>query len=118
MEQGEYLYVIGVGSPKDWEAGAGSIYYIEDRQGEKALPVFTTREHAEGFTRASFNTPDAHMSMLESGGFTVPQPLTEEGFKIMPLDSEGVAEAAAIAKADYLVRDPRAGEQQEIMRLT
>ena len=42
MKQGEYLYVIGVGNSEDWEAGRGSFYCTEDRNGEKALPVFTT----------------------------------------------------------------------------
>ena len=41
MEQ-VHLYVIGVDDVEDWQAGRGSIYYFEDRNSEKALPVFST----------------------------------------------------------------------------
>ncbi|HKZ27736.1 MAG TPA: hypothetical protein VJ086_07580 [Rubrobacteraceae bacterium] len=46
MEQGEYLHVIGLGNVEDWEVGRGSVYYVEDRNGEICVPVFTTPERA------------------------------------------------------------------------
>ena len=54
--------------------------------------------------------------MLESVGVAHAQPLTEGRFVIMPLDTDGVAMAAATVDADYLVRDLRPGAQQEVLR--
>jgi len=114
----EYLHVIGLGSREDWQAGRGSIYYIEDRKGEKAMPVFTTPEKVKQYISANIDAPNAHMDMLESVPESHVGPLTEGGFIVMPLDEEGVAQAAAMVGADYLIRDSRLGEQQEILRLT
>ena len=119
MKQGHLLYVIGVGDVEDWQAGRGSIYYFEDRNSEKALPVFSTPgEHANHYRRANFGTPKAHMDMLESVPRAHLRPLTEGRFIVMPLDAEGLARAAAAVGADYAVRDPRPGDEQEILRLT
>jgi hypothetical protein len=49
METEEHLHVIGMGSAADWEAGRGSFYYIEDKNGEKCIPVFTSPERADRF---------------------------------------------------------------------
>ena len=116
MSEEGYLHIIGVGSTEDWEAGRGSLYYIEDRRGETCLPVFTTPERAKRYMSANFNAPEAHMAMLESVGADHAEPLTEGRFIVMPVDSNGVAKAAAIVGADYLLRDPRPGEQQAILR--
>jgi hypothetical protein len=35
----------------------------------------------------------------------------------MPLGAEGLARAAAMVEADYLVRDPRPGDQQDTLRV-
>ena len=59
MEQRHLLYVIGVGDAEDRQAERGSIYYIEDRNGEKALPVFPAPEGANQYRRANFDTPSA-----------------------------------------------------------
>ncbi len=118
MEQGHLLYVIGVGDFEDWQAGGGSIYYIEDRNGEKALPVFSTPEGANQYRRANFGTPRAHMDMLESVRGAHVTPLSEGRFIVMPLDAEGLARAATAVGADYAVLDPRPGDEQQILRLT
>jgi hypothetical protein len=118
MDQSGYLYIIGVGGREDWEAGRGSMYWIEDRKGEKALPVFTTPERVERFMRANLDTPKAHMEMLESIGLSHAPALTAGRFVVMPLDNDGVARAAAMVEADYLIRDPRPGPEQEILRFT
>ncbi len=117
MEQ-EHLRIIALGNEEDWRAGRGSIYYIEDRNGEKAMPVFTTPEKVERYVRANFDAPKAHMDMLESVPESQVKPLTEGRFIVMPLDAAGVAQAAAMVGADYLIRDPRPGDEQEILRLT
>ena len=117
-EQEEYQYILALGSPADWEAGKGSLYYIEDKNGEKALPVFTTAERAEEFARTNFESAEAHMQMFESLPVSHIPPLTEGRFMVMPLGIEGVVEAALRAEVDYLTRDPRPGEQQEILRLS
>jgi hypothetical protein len=114
---GDLLHIIAAGGPEDWEAGRGSLYYIEDRNGKTALPVFTTAERAEAFVQANFNTPEAHMQMLESAGASHASPLTAGRYMIMPVRAEGIALAARRVDADYLVRDIRPGSQQEILRL-
>jgi hypothetical protein len=120
MSEEQYVYLIGVGSQEDWQAGRGSLYFIEDRCGERAMPVFTTPEGVEGHIEANFNRPEAHMQMLESiaGMPYHAKPLTEGRFIIMPVTHELVIEAALRAGIDYLVRDPRPGREQEILRLT
>jgi|SRR5215207_2637862 len=120
MEPGEHLHIIGLGSSEDWQAGRGSIYYIKDKDGEIALPVFTTSERAEGHVRAYLEAPEAHMEMLESLGATAEihaGPLTEGRFVVMPLDNQTLAKAAVAVRADYLVRDLRPGGEQEVLRL-
>jgi hypothetical protein len=118
MEQREFLHVIGIGGPEDWEAGRGSFYYIEDKNNETALPVFTTGEAAEAHVEANFHIPKAHMEMLESAPTSHLDPLTEGRCVIMPLDREGVAQVAALLDADYLLRDPRPGNDQDILRFS
>ncbi len=118
-DRGDLLYIIGIGDAVDWQAGRGSLYYIEDKNGERALPVFTTSELANNFVQTNFNIPEAHMQMLESVGATHAAPLTAGHFMIMSVRTEeGLSEAAAAVGADYLMRDIRPGDEQEIMRLT
>jgi hypothetical protein len=116
-EQEEYQYILAMGSPADCNAGKGSLYYIEDKNGEIALPVFSTAERAEEYARTNFESVEAHMQMFESVPVSHIPPLTEGRFMVMPLGIEHVAKAAAMADADYLIRDPRPGDQQEILRL-
>jgi hypothetical protein len=115
-EQEEYQYILAMGTPTDWDAGKGSLYYIEDKNGEPALPVFTTAERARAHARANFESAEAHMQMFESLPVSHIPPLTEGRFMVMPLGIEDVARAAAMADADYLIRDIRPGDQQEILR--
>lgn len=114
---GDPLHIIAIGDEVDWEAGRGSLYYIADKEGETALPVFTAAELADGFVQANFNTPEAHMQMLESVGASHAAPLTAGRYMIMPVRAEGLILAAARVDADYLVRDIRPGAAQEILRL-
>ena len=118
MEQGHILYVIGVGDFEDWQAGGGSIYYIEDRKGERALPVFSTPEGANQYRRANFGTPRPPLDILKSVRREHVRPLSEGRFIVMPLDAEGLARAATAVGADYAILDPRPGDEQEILRLT
>src|SRR5215212_11776249 len=116
-EQEGYQYIIAVGTPDDWNAGRGSLYLIEDKNGEKAMPVFATGEQAIEFGRANLESAEAHMQMFESLPVSHIPPLTEGRFMVMPLGIENVAKAEAMADADYLIRDIRVGDQQEILRL-
>ena len=119
-EREEYVYIIGVTSSEDWGEGRGSLYYIEDRHGERAMPVFTTPDAVERHMAANFGAPQAHMEMLESLAGTpgYVEPLTAGRFIVMPVTHELLIEAALRNGMDYLVRDPRPGSQQEILRLT
>jgi hypothetical protein len=120
MEPGERLYIIGLGGSEDWQAGRGSLYYIEDKDGAMVLPVFTSPERAEGHVHSYLEAPEAHMQMLESLGATAElhaEPLTQGRFIVMPLDSQTLTKAAAAMRADYLVRDLRPGKEQEVLRL-
>jgi hypothetical protein len=116
MEHGEYLYLIGLGGQADWEEGRGAFYYITDQKGEKGLPVFTTAERAESYGQANLNTPEAHMDALEIIPLSHADLLTEGRYSIMRLGAEGVARVANTVEADYLIRDPRPGETQDILR--
>jgi hypothetical protein len=121
MEPGEHYYIIGVGSSADWEAGRGSLYYITDADGERALPVFTTPERAWEFVEENLETPEAYMQLLESIGAhaeTHAAPLADNRYICMPVDSDGLVLAAERMDADYLVRDLRPGLEQEILRLS
>ncbi len=121
MEPGEYVYIIGVGSQADWNEGRGSLYYIEDKNGETALPIFITPERVEEYGRANFGTPEAYMQMLESLAPNVEThapPLAEGRYIIMPVNNDGLALAAASIDADYLVRDAGPGSEPEILRFS
>ena len=118
MQQGEYLYVIGLGDAEDWKAGRGGFYYVEDGKGARALPVFTAREWAEGYVADNLRVPDAYLSMLESAGTVGAEALTEGRFVMMPLSPGGAVKAASAMGVSYLIRDPRPGGKQEILRLT
>ena len=120
VKDGEHVYIIGLGSSEDWEEGHGSLYYIEDKNGEIALPVFTTPEAAESYVQANFDTPKAYMEMLESLGANVEShvpPLAEPRVIFMPMDIQGLARAAALIEADYLIRGLDPDSEPEIMRL-
>lgn len=116
MEQGKYLHVIGVGNPQDWEAGRGCVYYVEDRNGEICIPVFTTPERASGYIDTTLQSPEAHIGMLGSVPVSHLNPLMEGRFVVLPLDAQGLGKWAAAVSADYLVRDLHPGEVQEMLR--
>jgi hypothetical protein len=117
MMDDEILYVIGLGDREDWEAGRGSVYWIEAPDGEHALPVFTTKEKALDHWRADSGVRD-RLEMVDSLPTTHQVPLLQNRITVMPLKVEGLAVAAAKVRADYLIRDPRPGHEQEILRLT
>jgi hypothetical protein len=61
------------------------------------------------------------MQMLESLGAnaeTHAPPLSAGSYIVMPVKPDGLAMAASTIEADYLARDPRPGEEQEVMRLS
>jgi hypothetical protein len=115
--QDEILYVIGIGSVADWEAGRGSLYWIEASNGEHALPVFTTRERAHEHWEAHLSETSARLQMVDSMPMTHQGPVLENQMTILPLRVEDLALAAEQVEADYLIRDPRPGSEQETLRL-
>ena len=120
MMDDELLYVIGLGGREDWEAGRGSLYWIEAPNGEHALLVFTTKEKALDHWGANSEVRD-RLEMADSASLptTHQGPLLQNRITVMPLKVEGLALAAARVRADYLVRDPSGatGTEQEILRL-
>jgi hypothetical protein len=114
---GEHLYVIGIGSREDWDAGRGSLYWIEGPNGERALPVFTTPEAAKKHWAANSGVRQ-RLDMADSVPPTHQGPLLQKRCVVMPLDGEGLALAAARVRADYILRNPRPGHEQEILRLS
>jgi hypothetical protein len=118
--QETYFYVIGVGNAADWQAGSGSPYCVQDRRGDRAVPVFTTPERAWAFARASLYAPEGHVSMLESVPASHVVPSAEARFVVVPLGLREVIEAAAddAVGADYLIRDPGPGTEQDVLMLT
>jgi len=69
----QQMYVIGLD-----EAPVRAFYYIEDRKGEKPLPVFTTLERLERHVRTNLaSNPKSHMEMMEGNPLEVIRELTE-----------------------------------------
>ncbi|MBA3424594.1 MAG: hypothetical protein H0U04_08630 [Rubrobacter sp.] len=114
--QDELLYVIGLGGREDWEAGRGSVYWIEAPNGEHALPVFTTPEGAHKYWEANSGVRE-RLELADSTPTTHQGPLLQNRITLLPLDGKGLALAAARVDADYLIRDIQAGAEQEILRL-
>jgi hypothetical protein len=81
------------------------------RNGEKYLPVFTTRERADNYIQASLESPQAYMEMLQRIGITYAPPLTAGRYLVMMFSPEGVAEAASRVGAKHLARDILSGDQ-------
>ncbi len=50
--ENELLHIIAMGHEEDWKRGLGSLFYIEDKHGESAYPVFTAAELADKFVQA------------------------------------------------------------------
>jgi xanthine/CO dehydrogenase XdhC/CoxF family maturation factor len=117
MPDQEEWFVIVIGDNDDWQTGRGSLYYIEEKHGERAMPVFTSAEKAEDHFRANLTSADAHMQMLEKLHVTHVPELTEGKFGIASLPAEPLVTLALSADINYLVRDPRPGAQQEVIRL-
>jgi hypothetical protein len=116
-EQNEYFYVVGVGGSEDWEADRGSLHWIEADNGERVMLVFTSPEKAEAYVRANLHSPQAHMQMLEGLLISHVPPLTEGRLSVLRLDAHTLIEMALSIDITCLVRDPRPGAQQEIIRL-
>jgi hypothetical protein len=118
MQQGEHLYVISVGDTADWQVGRGGLYYTLDDNGEKGVPVFSELQRAERYVEANIVDPDAHLGhRLGGAAADYVRALAEGRFALKRLEAEQVAQAAASVGADYLIRDARPGQQQEIVRL-
>ena len=117
MEQADQrYYLIGLGGSEDWQAGRGSLYFIE-RDGEKWLIAFTTPERAKRHIAANFHQPEAHIEMLESLPETHTGPLTEGRFVVMEAGIRELAERALEMGADYIQRDILPGPNQEVIRV-
>jgi hypothetical protein len=117
MTYGSYWICLS-GDEADFEASRGGVPYIEDALGERCLLLFTTREKAEAYARKNFNTPEAHMGMLEGTPTSHLAPLTAGRFSVALLPAEAIAMLALDAGVDYLQRDIRPGPTQEVIRIT
>jgi hypothetical protein len=119
MNEEEYMYIIGMGSSEDWKRGKGSLYWVEDKRGERCLLAFTTPEGASEHAEANFNNPKSHMEMLESVADTPEHAaaLTRGRYIVMPVSHELLVKTALRLGADYIQRDIRPGSEQEILRL-
>jgi|SRR5215216_6628058 len=105
------------GDERDFEAGRGSLHYVDDRWGKRCLIIFSTRKKAERFIDTNLGAPKAHMEMLESARVSHLAPLTAGRFSVAKVDNEDIIELALEAGIDYLQRDIRPGKQQEVLRL-
>jgi hypothetical protein len=116
MKDDVLYYVIGLGDREDWEAGRGSLYWIEAPNGEHALPVFTTPEGTSSYWKANSGVRE-RLQMADTTPTTHQGPLLQNRITLLSLNERGVALAAERVRADYLIRDPRPGAEQEILRL-
>jgi len=118
MTKGQDSYwICFAGWEQDFEEGCAGLHYVEDWRGERCLLVFSTRGKAEKFAEKNFNTPQAHMMMMETLPESHQAPLTGGRFGVGQLDNKDIIEAALDAGIDYLVRDLRPGTEQEVIRL-
>lgn len=115
MRSSETYYILGMGDSDDWKNGDGHIYYISARNQERCIPVFTTPKKAQRYANNHFKQPEAYLDMLESVGPNSGA-LREGRYSLIQTDTDTLALAAATVDADYLVRDPRPGRTQEILR--
>jgi hypothetical protein len=116
MKDDVLYYVIGLGGREDWEAGRGSLYWIEAPNGEHALPVFTTPEGARSYWTANSGVRE-RLEMADTTPTTHQGTLLQNRITLMPLNERAMALAAKGVGADYLIRDPRPGAEQEILRI-
>ena len=83
MMDDELLYVIGLGGREDWEAGRGSLYWIEAPNGEHALLVFTAPEKALDYWGANSKVRD-RLQMAASVSTTHQGPLLQNRITLCP----------------------------------
>jgi hypothetical protein len=120
MDENEALWVINVGSSR----GKGEkleihVHYYIEADGEKVMPVFSTQEKAADFTRTNLReNVKAHMDLLESSGdLESVQALTEGHFTALRVTVSSIMGVAAQLGVDALIRDPRPGDEQELIRV-
>jgi hypothetical protein len=116
-EMNTHYWMVFSGDEADFEASRAGVPYMEDAYGERFLLLFTTREKAEAYLRQNFNTPEAHMSMLEGTPVSHLAPITAGRFSVALLSSEEIARLALEAGVDYLQRDILPGDTQEVIRI-
>jgi hypothetical protein len=101
-------YIVDLGELKDWEQGPSCLYYIDDLNGEKCLPVFSTVKKAQKYIENDLGQPQAHLDMLENVGTDslALAALTKGQFRPVRVDVDKLVDAAIAVDVDYLVRDP------------
>ena len=109
MEPEQNLHVIVLLDAEGRETG---LYYIEDRDGEKALPVFTTAGRVEDYLRAIFERrtephPSAIVDIMRESQAPA---LTEGRFVVTTLGADALEEARAAVGAEYVIWDPPPGD--------
>jgi hypothetical protein len=78
--------------------------------------LFTTPEGAHAYWTANSGVRE-RLQMADTTPTTHQGPLLQNRITLLSLDEKGVALAAKRVRADYLIRDPRPGAEQEILRL-
>ena len=109
MEQARRCYIIGIGTNEDFDTGHAAVY-VEDRRGERVLPVFFAPEPLERYV-------EALIADSASGPETVAQ-LRAGHYRVLEL--EGSPELADIAMwigADCIAWSPATSGGGQIYRI-
>jgi hypothetical protein len=118
MAENERLWALIVGDFVERGDMVGiELHYFVDTDDEKVIPVFTSHERLEDYVRTDLNTPEGHLDMMEGGDLTRARALSEGRFKGVLMDVNDIAELAVEMEADWLMRDPRPGEEQDVWRV-
>ncbi len=118
MADNERLWAIVVGDVIERGDLVGfELHYFVDTDDEKVIPVFTSPERLEVYVRTALDTPEGHLDMMEGGDLRRARALTEGHFEGVLMDANDIAELAVEMEADWLMRDPRPGEEQEVWRV-
>jgi len=120
VSEDETLWVINVGSSvEQGENLQLRVHYYIEANGQKVMPVFSTREKAADYTHTDLReNVRAHMDMLEvSGDLEAVRALTEGHFTGLRITVSSIMEVAVQLEVDTLVRDPRPGGEQEFIQV-
>lgn len=113
------VFIIVLDLTDDRGTGRAGYYYIEDGNGLRALPIFTSGEGVIRYAQTNSAALGDQMDTMEDLPTGHTGKLTDGRFVVLELVyPEELAEVMEEVEPDYLVRNPMPGERQEVMLLS